>query len=102
MRFSALPHRLGPSDLAIHDRLRIEIIFKEEQAVFDAEIVYRSKLKEDESAHIGVVFRKVENSIEGRRGINLLNQVVAAIQPGENIKYTAAQLQAQAQAIPAA
>jgi len=75
-----LPHRLGPDAVAMGDRLRIGIVHKDEEAVLDGNIIYRSDAREDGSVRVGVEFRKSANSIESRRALTLLNQIIAAIQ----------------------
>lgn len=78
-------HRVGPADVSVGQRIRVEITFKQEPAVLDAEVVYLSSPREDGSVRAGIAFRKLENTIEGRRGASLLNQAIAALQR-QNIK----------------
>jgi hypothetical protein len=75
-----LPHRLGPDAIALGDRLRVGLTHKNEEAVLDGHIIYRSSLRTDGSVRIGVEFRSSLNSIESRRAGTLLNQIIAAIQ----------------------
>ena len=80
MCLNILKHRLGPEAIAVGDRLRAEISFKDEQAMFDMSVIYRAGLKPDGSMRVGISFRKVENNIESRKGTHLLNQAIAALQ----------------------
>jgi len=89
MRLNVLSNRAGPDSLSIHDRLRAEFTHNNEAAVLDTEIVYRTPVKDDGSMLIGVAFRKLENTIEGRRAVSLLDRVIASLQR-RNIKQAAA------------
>jgi c-di-GMP-binding flagellar brake protein YcgR len=75
-----LPHRLGPDAVAKGDRLRAELVFSETSAVFDCRVVYRSGVAPDGSIRVGITFRQIENSIEGRKGNALLDRVLGALQ----------------------
>jgi c-di-GMP-binding flagellar brake protein YcgR len=82
-------HRVGPADIAVGQRIRAEVTYKQEPAVLDAEVVYLSSPNEEGSVRAGIAFRKLDNTIEGRRGANLLNQAIAALER-QNIKAIAA------------
>jgi c-di-GMP-binding flagellar brake protein YcgR len=75
-----LPHRIGPEAVAMGDRLRAELQFSQTSAVFDCRVVYRSGSAADGSIRVGISFRQLENSIEGRRGSALLDRVLGALQ----------------------
>ena len=79
MCLNVLANRTGPDSVSIGDRLRAEFTHNNEMAVLDAEIVYQTPTKEDGSMRIGVAFRKLENTIEGRRAISLLDRVIASL-----------------------
>jgi c-di-GMP-binding flagellar brake protein YcgR len=88
MCLNILKHRLGPEAIAVGDRLRAEISFKDEHAMFDMTVIYRAGLKSDGSMRVGISFRKVENSLESRKGTHLMNQAIAAVQR-QNIRFGA-------------
>ncbi|HEX4055390.1 MAG TPA: PilZ domain-containing protein [Tepidisphaeraceae bacterium] len=80
MCLNILPHRAGPESVTKGDRLRFEIRFAESETILDGLVVYRADAKADGSIRIGVAFRKLENSIEGRRGLFLINRAISALQ----------------------
>lgn len=88
MCLNVLAHRLGPEAVAIGDRIRAEFTNNNESVVLDAEVVYRTPTKDNGSARVGVAFRKLENTIEGRRAGSLLNRVIADLQR-QNIQQAA-------------
>jgi c-di-GMP-binding flagellar brake protein YcgR len=75
-----LPHRVGPEAVAMGDRLRAELQFSQTSGVFDCRVVYRSNFAADGSIRVGISFRQLENTIEGRRGSALLDRVLGALQ----------------------
>lgn len=75
-----LRHRTGPESVARGDRLRFEIRFAESEAILDGLVVHRGHAKADGSVRVGVAFRKLENSIEGRQGLFLINRAIGALQ----------------------
>ncbi len=75
-----LPNRTGPESVDKGDRLRFEIRFAESEAVLDGQVVHRGDAKADGSVRVGVGFRKPENSIEGRRGLFLINRAISTLQ----------------------
>jgi hypothetical protein len=75
-----LPGFVGPQTLALDDRIRLEMVFQDSQMVFDMRVVHRSMPGPDGSIRLGVAFQKLENSIEGRRGGNLLDRLIATLQ----------------------
>jgi c-di-GMP-binding flagellar brake protein YcgR len=75
-----LPGRVGPESIILGDRLRLEMLFQDSEAVFDSQVVYRSDPFPDGSIRMGISFQKLENSIEGRRASNLLDRVIAMMQ----------------------
>jgi hypothetical protein len=75
-----LPFRLGPEAVAIGDRLRLSITHRNEEAVLEGQVVYRSSPRPDGAVRVGVEFRASANSIESRRASALLTQIIAAIQ----------------------
>jgi PilZ domain len=80
MCLNILPHRVGPESVAKEDRIRIEMKFEDSEAVLDAQVVYRGEPAADQSVRVGLAFRKLENSIEGRRGLFLVNRAIGALQ----------------------
>jgi hypothetical protein len=80
MCLNILPHRVGPESVAKEDRIRIEMKFEDSEAILDAQVVYRGEPAEDASVRVGLAFRKLENSIEGRRGLFLVNRAIGALQ----------------------
>jgi c-di-GMP-binding flagellar brake protein YcgR len=89
MCLSVLAHRVGPDALAVGDRIRAEFSQNDESAVLDAVIVYRAAANDDGATRMGMAFRKLENTIEGRRAGSLLNRLIADLQR-QNIKQAAA------------
>jgi c-di-GMP-binding flagellar brake protein YcgR len=75
-----LPHRLGPDSIAPGDRLRAELQFAETSAVFDGRIVHRSEVCADGSTRVGIAFRQLDNTIEGRRASAFLDRVIGSLQ----------------------
>jgi hypothetical protein len=80
MCLNILPHRVGPESVAKDDRIRIEMRFEDSEAILDTQVVYRDDPAEDQSVRVGLAFRKLENSIEGRRGLFLVNRAIGALQ----------------------
>ncbi len=80
MCLNILPHRIGPESIAKDDRLRIEMRFEDSEAILDAQVVHRAEPAEDQSLRVGLAFRRLEDSIEGRRGLFLVNRAIAALQ----------------------
>jgi c-di-GMP-binding flagellar brake protein YcgR len=89
MCLRVLAHRVGPGAVAIGDRLRAEFSHNKESVVLEAAVIYRRSPEEDGSTRIGVAFRKLENTIEGRRAATLLNRAIAALQR-QNIRQRSA------------
>jgi len=89
MCLNILAHRVGPADLAVGDRVRAEFTQNNESVVLEAAIVYRAAAKEDGSVRMGMAFRKLENTIEGRRAGSLLNRLIADLQRQSIRKATA-------------
>ncbi len=80
MCLNILPHRVGPESVAKEDRIRIEMKFEDSEAILDVQVVYRGEPAADQSVRVGLAFRKLENSIEGRRGLFLVNRAIGALQ----------------------
>jgi c-di-GMP-binding flagellar brake protein YcgR len=80
MCLNILPHRVGPESVAKDDRIRIELKFEDSEAILDAQVVYRAEPAADQSVRVGLAFRKLENNIEGRRGLFLVNRAIGALQ----------------------
>jgi c-di-GMP-binding flagellar brake protein YcgR len=80
MCLNILPHRVGPESVAKDDRIRIELKFEDSEAILDATVVYRAEPAADTSVRVGLAFRKLENNIEGRRGLFLVNRAIGALQ----------------------
>ncbi len=80
MCLNILPHRVGPESVAKDDRIRIEMKFEDSEAILDATVVYRAEPAGDTSVRVGLMFRKLENNIEGRRGLFLVNRAIGALQ----------------------
>jgi hypothetical protein len=53
-------------------------------------VVYRAEPAEDQSVRVGLAFRRLEDSIEGRRGLFLVNRAIAALQRLAIKEWTAA------------
>jgi len=75
-----LPHRLGPDSISPGDRLRAELSFGESSAVFDGRVIHHVQLSTDAGARVGVAFRQLDNTIEGRRASVLLDRVIGSLQ----------------------
>jgi c-di-GMP-binding flagellar brake protein YcgR len=80
MCLNILPHRVGPETVVKDDRIRIEMKFEDSEAILDATVVYRGQPAADTSVRVGLMFRKLENNIEGRRGLFLVNRAIGALQ----------------------
>jgi hypothetical protein len=75
-----LPGYVGPTSLALYDRLRVEMTFQDAQAILDTRIAHCSAPFPDGSVRIGIAFQNLEDSIEGRRAGNLLDRLIATLQ----------------------
>jgi c-di-GMP-binding flagellar brake protein YcgR len=75
-----LPHRKEPQSVAKGDRLRIEMRFEDSEAILDGQVVHWSEVTPEQCQLVGVGFRKLDGTIEGRRGLFLIERAIAALQ----------------------
>jgi PilZ domain len=80
MCLNVRPRPAGSDSIGKDDRVRVEMRFEESDAILDGQVVHRAPAAPDGSIRIGVAFRKLENTIEGRRGLFLIDRAIGALQ----------------------
>jgi hypothetical protein len=76
-----------PPAVALDDRLRVELTFRESTLLIDGRLRYPASFPEPKPVRAGIQFKKLEDDLEGRQAADKLAKIVGHLQREEARRY---------------